>query len=93
MTTSFFKAALTEINNMHVAIIWLDNYYMNKEEEIKKQVAFFKTLLDCPNIVVMILDENEKPVYFGKREIIELLKQHVWKKFPWQSYELNTKRE
>jgi hypothetical protein len=86
---NFFKAALTELAGNQVAIIWLDISYLNKTEEIKKQIKFFKELLDCPNVCVMILDESEKPIYYGKPEIVEKLKLNVWKKFPWQSYSLS----
>jgi len=85
---SYFKAALTEIDNINVAIIWLDSKYLNNQEEIQKQTKFFKELIGAENVVIMILDENEKPVYYGKKEIVYMLKLNVWKKFPWKSYEL-----
>jgi hypothetical protein len=86
---AFFKAAMTEIENHQMAIIWLDTKYLNNEVEIKKHLKFFKELIDCPNIVIMILDQNEKPSYYGKKEIVEVLQKYVWKKFPWQSFQLD----
>ena len=86
---SFFKAALTQVNKLDVAIIWIDSKYMDDEDEIKKQTKFFKELLDCPNVVIMIQDAEEKPVYFGYPSIVNVLKNTSWKKFPWKSYELD----
>jgi len=89
---AFFKAALTTVDNIQVAIIWLESKYLNNLAEIDKQSKFFKELIGCENTIIMILDENEKPVYYGKQEVVQILKLNVWKKFPWQSYELGTKK-
>ena len=85
----FFKAALTQVNKLDVAIIWIDSKHMDNEEEIKKQTKFFRELLDCPNVVIMIQDEEEKPVYYGYPSIVNILKKNSWKKLPWKTYELN----
>ena len=85
---AFFKAALTQVNKLDVAIIWLDTKYLDDDDEIKKEAKFFKELLDCPNVVIMILDEEEKPVYYGYPSIVDILKRTSWKKYPWKSYEL-----
>jgi len=89
---AFFKAALTQIDNIDVAIIWLDSKYLGNQPEIEKQTKFFKELIGTENVIIMILDKNEKPVYYGNEKIITILKLNVWKKFPWKSYELGASK-
>jgi len=85
---AYFKAALMVLEKIDVAVVWLDKKYMNQEEELKKHFQFYKNLLDIPNIALMMLDDKENPVYFGKKEVVEVLKKNHWKKYPWQSFEL-----
>ena len=84
----YFKAALTQLGKHNVAIIWLEKEMMNDEEEMKQHVLFYKKLLNCPNVALMMLEDNEHPVYFGSKEIVDLLKLNHWKQFPWMSYSL-----
>jgi hypothetical protein len=86
---SFFKAAMIELDHQQISIIWVDEKFLGKDDEIQKQLSFFKGLIDCPNIAIMILDDNEKPNYYGEKHVIQILKFHDWKRFPWASYKLD----
>jgi hypothetical protein len=86
---ALFKVASMEMDYQQVVIIWLEEKYLGKDDEIKKHLEFFKDIIDCPNILVMILDKDEKPTYYGNKNVANLLKFQDWKRFPWQQFELN----
>ena len=86
---TIFNAAITELEGKQVAIIWLDKKFLHNKEEIDKHMKFYKDLIKSPFTIIMILDENEKPHYYGDLSIIEILTRTVWKKLPWQQYEID----
>ena len=87
--TIVFKAALTKIEKIELAIVWLDKKYLNQPEELKKHIVFYKDLFKLENVALMMIDENDDPLYYGKKEIVDLLKQKSWKKYPWQEFSLD----
>ena len=85
-----FKAALVCLEKNDIAVIWMDKKYMGQVEELKKHVQFYKDLINIQNVAIMMKEDNQDPVYFGKKEIVELLKKNFWKQFPWQQFELGS---
>ena len=86
--TITFKAALTKIDKYELAIVWLDKKFIDQPEELKKYITFYKDLFKLENVALMMLDEIEEPHYFGKKDIVEILKSSLWKQFPWQEFSL-----
>ena len=84
----YFKAALLQIDYQNYSIIWMNSSYLEKEDELKKHLTFFKQLLNCANTTIMILDSNEQPLYYGKKEVVEVLRKKNWKQFPWGMYSI-----
>ena len=87
--TITFKAALTKLENYEIAIVWLDIRHKNQPEELKKYITFYKDLFKLENVAIMMLDEIEEPHYFGKKDVVEILKTKLWKQFPWQEFSLD----
>ena len=81
-----FKAALVCLEKNEIAIVWMDKKFIGQIEELKKYVQFYKDLLNINNVAIMMKEDNQDPVYFGKKEIVELLKKNFWKQFPWQQF-------
>ncbi|MCK9328390.1 MAG: hypothetical protein PHY08_03780 [Candidatus Cloacimonetes bacterium] len=89
---TIFKAALLKVLNRDTAVVWIDSKHHGDEEYIRNTHLFYKKLFDKAEVVIMVLDEKQHPVYFGKREIIAELKKIVWKKLNWQEFSLQTNK-
>ena len=88
---SVFKAALVCLEKHDIGIIWMDKKYIGQVEELKKHATFYKDVLNIPNVAIMMKPDEGDPVYFGKKEIIEILKKNHWMKYPWQQFSVDTK--
>ena len=86
-----FKAALVCLEKNDIGIIWMDKKYIGQIEELKKHVTFYKDILNIPNVAIMMKPDDDEPVYFGKKEIVEILKKNFWKQFPWQQFAIDAK--
>jgi len=84
-----FRASLTKLEKNDIAIIWIDTKYMHHQDELKKHLIFYKELLNLDDVALMMLSGNEEPHYYGKKELVELLKKYNWKRFRWQEYEID----
>lgn len=84
-----FQAALMSDGKYNIAIIAIDKRTVDNEEMMKKMIVFFKKNIfhEC-EIVLMYLNPEKKPVYYGTKEIVQGLYKSLWKKFPWKEYEL-----
>jgi hypothetical protein len=88
MPKQVFKAAFVAILNYKFAVVWLDKRHIGQEEELKKYLKFYQDLFGDTPTALMMIDDKEEPVYYGKLEVVELLKKHFWKQFHWQEFEL-----
>jgi len=87
-----FKAALINIGNNDTAVVWIDSKHLDDEIYVKKTYDFYKKLFHNAEVVVMILNEDKHPKYYGKKEIIFELKKVFWKKLNWQEFSLEESR-
>ncbi|MCL1826969.1 MAG: hypothetical protein FWG20_02910 [Candidatus Cloacimonetes bacterium] len=83
-----FSAAMTEIEGKEMAIIWVDRKHLSNPEELKKYLIFYQDLLKMNDVALMMLDPKDEPIYYGKKEIVEILKQHNWKGHEWKEYSI-----
>jgi hypothetical protein len=86
--TVTFKAAMVAILNYKFAVVWLDKKFIGQEEELKKYLKFYQDLFQDTPTALMMIDQAEEAVYYGKKEVVELLKRHHWKQFHWQEFSL-----
>jgi len=81
------------LENVNIAVIWIDKKHMNDEDTLRKYLTFYKDLLKIDNVAVMMVNEMEQPVFFGSKENVELLKKGSWKKYPWKLYKLDKQKK
>ena len=86
MTT--FKASLTKLENKDVAIVLVDKKNIDKPDELKKYLHFYQELFKIENVALMMLDYKDDPTYYGKKELVELVKKVFWKQYHWKEYSL-----
>ena len=75
----------------NVIAVKLSKQYIGKDAEIQKSIEFFRNLFGLDEILIVILDENEKPFYYGNKEITDDFDNHTYKKFPWTEFEYEEK--
>jgi len=80
------KGALVKIKDTTFAIIEVDENTISNEnkalEFVKKHSFFFPRV----PIVLMSTRNNNNPVYYGKKEIVQLLTNIHPKQIPWKKY-------
>jgi hypothetical protein len=84
-----FQAALISDGKLQIAIIAIDKKTVDNQDLMHKMIQFFKTnIFKEAEIALMYLNTDKKPMYYGKKEIVQFLYKQLWKQLPWKEYEL-----
>lgn len=85
------KGALIKVSEVTFAIIEVEENIISDDNRalnfIKKNSIFFPRV----PIVLMALDEDKKPTYYGKKEITHLLVNIHPNQIPWKRYVISKK--
>ncbi|MCL2063023.1 MAG: hypothetical protein FWG98_01440 [Candidatus Cloacimonetes bacterium] len=86
-----YRIAPMNIDQIKLIVVWLSRQYIGKENEIKNFNEFFCKLFSIDEIVIMMVDEQERPYYYGKKEIVDQFDRNSFRRFPWQDFEVEEK--
>jgi len=86
-----YRIAPMKIDQTNLVVVWLSRQYIGKDNEIQNFKEFFCKLFSIDEIIIMMVDENERPYYYGKKEIVEQFDRNTYKRFPWQNFEVDDK--
>ena len=86
-----YRIAPMRIGPTNVVAVWLSRQYIGKDEDIQNFQKFFRKMFSIDEIIIMMVDEQEKPYYYGNKEIIEDFDRNSFRRFPWQEYEVEEK--
>lgn len=80
------KGALIKISDITFAIIEVEETTILDDLKATDYVKKHSFIFPRIPIVLMTLTENEKPIYYGKKELIHLLANIHPKQIPWKKY-------
>ena len=86
-----YRIAPMNIDKINVVVVWLSRQYIGRDNDIENFTQFFSKLFGIDNIILMMVDENERPFYYGNKEITDQFDRNSYKRFPWQEYEFEEK--
>ena len=81
-----YRIAPMKIGKYNVVVVWLSRNYIGKEEEIEKSQRYFRNMLGVEEIVILMVNEAERPFYHGRAEITDQFDNNSYRRFPWQEY-------
>jgi len=81
-----YRIAPMKIGKYNLVVVWLSRQYIGKDEEIEKSKRYFRNMLGVEEIVLMMVNEVERPFYYGRQEIIEQFDNNSFRRFPWQEF-------
>lgn len=85
------KGALIKIQEVPFAIIEVESKILSDDDIAKDFIKKHAFIFPKFPIVLMSYDNKENPIYYGKKEIIELLVTIHPKQIPWKKYVIKKK--
>lgn len=88
-----FKGAVILAKGLEVGIVVVDPHVLNDKTQYDEvSVGATKALGQGPfgwrPIVLMALDDEGEPTYMGSKDIIDLLSDLDFERYPWETYEI-----
>ena len=84
-----FKVAFVQVEAIEVTLITVDKQYIGQDEQLTKYFYAFKKYTERDHIVLFMVDELQRPAYFGMREDVELIREMNWREMPWEDFTIN----
>lgn len=78
--------AILQVQDVKVAIVLVKRHVIENRAEAKEARNAYSYVFPGMPIVLAGQDSVESPIYYGKKEIVELLAKVNYRKIPWKHY-------
>lgn len=84
-----FEGALLKEQNVTFAIVIVKRYVLQSTSESNKAIAEFAPVFGYVPVILMAQDSYGVPEYYGRRDIVNFLRNVPISNIPWRKYTLN----